>query len=897
MMEPGARLGPYEVQSLLGAGGMGEVYRARDSRLQRIVALKILPPAFALDPSRRQRFEQEARSASALNHPNIVSVFDIGEQDGQAFMVSELVDGESLRALIERGPMPLSRLLDLAQQIAAGLAAAHSAGIVHRDLKPENIMLTRDGRAKILDFGLAKQTLTAAAGGGNTATMTVTQTSAGAVVGTASYMSPEQIRGEPVDARSDIFSFGLVLHECITGKSPFERQTAVEIMAAILREDPPELPETVSPALREIVWHCLEKDAERRFHSARDLGFALRTVSVAPSRVSGAQSVIAAGPEKRRISKWILRGAAAAVFFLLAGITVRHLLERQPIELESYRLTPFATEEEPESNPAWSPDGKSIAYVKTINGSSQLMVRALDSPSPIQLTHGIVDVTHAFWSPDSTLLYFVTRAANRTASGAVSEISPAGGQPKQLLTGLYAAAISPDGKSLAIFYGHSEDGIKVRGSVGISSPPGADPKPYTPDPYSTSELSRHNRISFSPDGKSILLAVGDTSTEFWLLPLPAGTGAPRRIFAKVDLGAAARASWMPDSRHAVVAYGASVGGARSLWMADLKTETLRRISAGTLGHDQPSLSPDGSRLAFTALADDYNLIALPLDGGDPTNIGSNSRNELSPSWSPDAQQVVYATDRTGEQEIWIHNQKAGIDRPAATARDFPPGTTTALANPSFSPDGSKIAFVRYSTNEPAEVWFEPAVGGAPIRLAPEHMQGYVWSPDGNSIAGLVQRENPWEPAVVGVGPGMAARLIPNAPFCWTPLDWSPTGEWLACQTYNRIALFDANGSKSKALPKLGAAALAFSRDGKTLYAVGRENGSSFLKAIDIASGDVRQIANYGPALDISGGLPFHTRLSRSPDGKSLATSAVTRRSDVWLLDGYPLPRPWWRFWR
>jgi eukaryotic-like serine/threonine-protein kinase len=339
-----------------------------------------------------------------------------------------------------------------------------------------------------------------------------------------------------------------------------------------------------------------------------------------------------------------------------------------------------------------------------------------------------------------------------------------------------------------------------------------------------------------------------------------------------------------------------LGATHSLWIADFNDETLRRITAGTSGHDEPSLAPDGSRLAFTTVADDYDLVSLPLDGGAPATLSANSRNELSPSWSPDGAQMVYSTDRTGAREIWIRNLKAGIDRPVVTARDFPAGTTTALADPVFSPDGSRFAFVRYSTNEPVEVWFEPTVGGAPIRLAPERLQGHTWSPEGNSIAALVRRDSPWQPAVIGVGPGMAARLIPNAPFCATPLDWSPTGEWLACETFDRIALFSPDGSKSKRLPKLGAIALAFSRDGKTLHAVGKERGKTFLKAIDVESGDVRTVANYGPELTISGALEFHTRLSRAPDGKSLATSAVTRKTDLWLLEGFPLPRAWWRIW-
>jgi serine/threonine protein kinase len=887
MLSPGTQLGPYEVQSLLGAGGMGEVYRARDARLNRTVALKILPSQMAVDPGRRQRFEQEARAASALNHPNIVSVYDIGAQDGLAYIVSELIEGESLRDIVQRGPMPVSRLLDIAGQTAAALAAAHAGGIVHRDLKPENIMVTRDGRAKILDFGLAKHTATAAAGGAETRTVT----SAGAVMGTAAYMSPEQIRGEPVDHRSDIFSFGLVLYECITGKMPFERPSGVEIMAAILREDPAELPESVSPALRQIVWHCLEKEPDHRFHSARDLGFALRTVSVSSTRSTGSVPAI----HEKHASKWIWRGAAAALGALLIGLAIPHLLEREPIELANYHLTPFATDQEPEFEAAWSPDGKSVAYLKTIDGIPQLMVRALDSASPVQLTHQQDEVTQAFWSPDSSLLYYVSRHVKRNS--AVWEISPAGGRAKRIFQSLGAAAISPDGKSLAIWQGHSENGVKVGGSVGISSPPGTAPKRYMPEPYGNAELSLDDRLWFSPDGKSILLAAGANPTEFWLLPFPAGSAAPRRLFTNMDLGIGARASWMPDSRHAVLSFGAGLGGAHSLWMADLKNETLRRLTAATLGHDQPSVAPDGRGMAFTTVADDYDLVTLPLDGSTPRSLTANSRNELSPSWSPDGEQIVYSSDRTGNREIWMRNLKAGFDRPVVTARDFPPGTTTALADPVFSPDGSRFAFVRYSTNEPVEVWFEPSVGGAPIRLAPEHIQAQVWSPDGSSIAGLVRRDNPWQPAIVGVGADMSAHLIPNAPFCFTPLDWSPTGEWLACETFDRVALFSPDGSQSKALPKVDAATLAFSKDGKTVYAVGKENGRSFLKAIDVPTGAVRTLADYGPELTISGGLDFHTRLSRSPNGKSLATSAVTRKSDIWLLEGFPLPRPWWRIWR
>ncbi len=278
----GARLGPYEIVSPLGAGGMGEVYRARDTRLKREVAIKVLPPAFSRDADRLRRFEQEALATAALNHPNILAVFDIGTTEigadqGSPYVVSELLEGETLRERLRGGAIAVRKTLDYALQIAHGLAAAHEKGIIHRDLKPENLFLTKDGRVKILDFGLAK--LTQAESGSQTSLPTLTHaTEAGVVMGTAGYMSPEQVRGVAVDARSDIFSFGAILYEMLSGKRAFHGETAADTMSAILREEPPELNETnrnVSPALERMVQHCLEKNPEQRFHSASDIAFDL----------------------------------------------------------------------------------------------------------------------------------------------------------------------------------------------------------------------------------------------------------------------------------------------------------------------------------------------------------------------------------------------------------------------------------------------------------------------------------------------------------------------------------------------------------------------------------------------------------------------------------------------
>jgi Tol biopolymer transport system component len=879
MLAPGTNLGPYEIVSLLGAGGMGEVYRARDTRLGRLVALKVLPHDVAADTGRRQRFEHEARAVSALNHPNILTVYDTGAHQGMAYIVAELIEGESLRDMLRRGPLAQNRVIDLAAQVADALAAAHAAGIIHRDLKPENIMVTRDGRAKVLDFGLAKQ-LSPSGPEDSDATRLMTRTSAGAVLGTAPYMSPEQVMAGELDARSDIFSFGLVLHELLTGRQTFLRATPAEVMTAILREDPPELPETLSAALRQIVAHCLEKEPERRFHSARDLGFALRTVNASGSRTSGQTAAVTAAPRSRR---WLWPAVAAGLALLLAAVAVMHFRELEPVELANYRFTPFANDHEAEDDGAWSPNGKSIAYLKTVDGTPQLMVRALDSPVPIQLTKAKERVTHAFWSPDSTLIYYTVRANN----GELWGVSPSGGRAARILEDLRNAAISPDGKTLAIWRATEANG-QVEASVWISSPPGGTPRRYQPAPFAISLDGAGNGLWFAPDGASLLLITAGVSPAVWQLPFPESRGAPRRLFAGMEFNWVPHASWMPDSRHAVLSFSTG-GGQPALWLADLQRERLRRLTASAGAEEAPSVAPDGHRVVFTSTSDDFDLIELPLDGGKPRTLLANSRNMYSPSWSPQGDQFVYATDRSGASEIWVHNLKANLDRPLVTPRDFPAGTTS-LSHPVFSPDGSRFAFVRSATGEPTTIWIEPIVGGAPIRLASEYIVAPTWSPDGNSIAGLMHRERPWQPAIVGVGANMTPNVIAGAPTCLMPLEWSPAGDWLACEARDGIQLFSPDGTKRRKLPRLDSSAIAFSRDGKTIYAAGREAGQTFLKAIDVATGAVRQIATHPGDFTISGGATYRARLSLSPDGKSLATSAVESKSDLWLLEGFPMPR-------
>ena len=400
LLTAGTKVGPYEVQAPIGAGGMGEVYRAVDARLGRDVALKILPGSFSQDSDRLRRFEQEARAVAALNHPNILAVFDIGQQDGAPFLVSELLEGESLRAVLDRGPLPQRKAIEYGVQIAQGLAAAHEKGIVHRDLKPENIFVTKDGRIKILDFGLAK--LAQAAEEPNGATLMTAGTAAGVVLGTPGYMAPEQVRGHAADARTDIFALGAVLYEMLSGSRAFRRDTPAESMTAALREDPAEFPDAthpVSPALDRIVRRCLEKNSAERFQSARDLSFALGALS--GTDASGFTKASGAAARRIPLRIWLpvalaLIVVAAATWFLARrpGAAATRMQFAIPVPGEINHL-------------AISADGRMLAFVSPDDrtGIPMLFVQRVGAPAATELaqTEG---ASYPFWSPDDASVGF-----------------------------------------------------------------------------------------------------------------------------------------------------------------------------------------------------------------------------------------------------------------------------------------------------------------------------------------------------------------------------------------------------------------------------------------------------------------------------------------------------------
>ena len=601
---PDSRLGPYEIVARLGAGAMGEVYRARDTRLGREVAIKILPADVADDAGRRARFEQEARAVAALNHPNILGLYDIGRENDTAYIVTELVSGEPLEALLEAGPLSTKKLLDLAVQIADGMAAAHAAHITHRDLKPANIMVSADGRVKILDFGLAKQTAPAAS---PDETMSLAQTTPGMILGTINYMSPEQARGKPTDHRSDQFSFGLILYEMVTGKKAFARPEAVQTMSAILSEDPPPIDRTIPTPLRWTMDRCLAKDPAERYDSSRDLFHELRGIRDHLTQTSSTLAPAVTAPRRKFRIPWL-----PAAAFLLGIVLAAVLLRGRPpmADQSAYRFTPFSFLPGGQCCTLWSPDGKSVAYAARVGGLFQVFLRYLDQPTPVQLTHTAVSATPKAWTPDGRRV-LIDVEQNPPALWSVATV---GGDPEVVVPKFpysRAETISPDNKTVAFFYPKGE-----RYGVWIASPLEAPPALYLPDPFATKDVYNGPQLKFSPDGKQLLLFVnaGRGGEEAWLLPYPADPKRPpRRVLQGLEsYGGTPSFAWMPDSRRVVVSFSKSIDESEQLWLADLANSERHALTSGTTPRTAPAVAPDGGKLIFHESTGNFDIVSVDL---------------------------------------------------------------------------------------------------------------------------------------------------------------------------------------------------------------------------------------------------------------------------------------------
>src|SRR5271155_5545483 len=788
----GTKLGPYEIVSLLGAGGMGEVYRARDSRLKRDVAIKVLPQALSLDADRMRRFEQEALATAALNHPNILAVFDIGTSEGSPYVVSELLEGETLRDRLRSGAIPVRKALEYALQIAHGLAAAHEKGIIHRDLKPENLFVTKDARVKILDFGLAKLTQLDPGSNPSMATVTHGATEAGVVMGTAGYMSPEQIRGMTLDPRSDIFSFGTILYEMLSGKRAFHGETAADTMSSILKEEPAELSETnrnVSPALERIVHHCLEKNPESRFHSASDIAFDLEHlsgISGSTARVASTGAHASLTVSRRKLLTGIAAGLALAAAVYALGWW--HGKSSDHSSMAEYKQITFRTGSI--GNARFTPDG-SIVYSAAWDGDQpQLYMSRTDDPGAREL--GIKDAELLAISKNGEMAIRLKTVyySGYARTGTLARVPLSGGTPREVLDNVQDAdwsasgenmavvrylpennhwrleypigkvlfdsinwlshpKISPDGKWIA-FADHGNPGGDDEGAVAVIRSDGGD---NNKDRKLSSGWESLEGIFWSPNGDEIWFT--STSSGSAENPRAVTLSGKLRKITNVPGGV-----WLEDLRGGtalIVTHHERVG-IRGIAPGEKEERELGWFGWSNLR----DISRDGKKILFEEEGDgggpNYTVFLRDTNGSPPARLGEG----VAMAISPDAKWVITKSAKGGPLNL--------VPTGAGEAR---PLTHDAVSyrGVGWLPDSKHLLADGIEAGHAARDYLIDLSTGDSKPVTPEGIAWVNLSPDGKSTA-VRGSDGKW-----GVWPldGSALRPIPALDSSYYVTGWSPDG--------------------------------------------------------------------------------------------------------------------------
>ena len=768
---------------------MGEVFLAQDTRLGRKVALKLLPEGLLADREMRRRFAQEARTASALNHPNIVTIYDIGSADGRDFLAMEYVEGQSLRDLLEAGQLDIRRSLDLAAQAASALAAAHEAGIVHRDIKPENLIVNRAGQLKILDFGLAKlvERQTAPLLESSLETLGETpqptsqgRTGTGVILGTVSYMSPEQARGQPVDHRTDVFSLGLVLYEALTGARPFSGKSAVETLHAIINEEPVSAVERnprVPPQAVDILGKALAKDPSERYQHAADFALDLRRAKRAvESGISRPETGVPASAPKRRPILWAGGGLAVAVLVAAAWYVGQSSAGPAASSLADVALTPLTDDPGYEGEPTFSPDGETIAYVSDRTGNFEIFLKQVSGGPDVNITNNPAEDVQPAFSPDGKQIAFVsTRESARDLgyenfgvppTGGDIWVMPAlGGKPRRIAESGNFPSWSADGASIVYMGGRAWNKQIYRVPAG-----GGEAREV---PLELGVQASRGRFllypSLSPDGRWLLLQ-GPAG----ILVAP-GTGGEVRVIAK-----GRRPVWAPDGRSIVYSTG-ETGKNFSLWRLPFSAAKGtaegrgQPLTAGTAENTHASISGDGRQIAFTALEQTFNLETLPFDAEAGRATGgvkelTAGKNDIQwKSFSPDGRSVAFL--KSGR--VW----RLDPGQPAYPLTSDPAFTDGA---PQWSPDGRSIAFPRSPEGDTTNVsvWVMASDGAGPRRLI-EKARAPSWMPDSRRVVHVSTVDNYlylYDPAT------RREQKLTDEPTR-APLNIvSPDGKWLVYQS-------------------------------------------------------------------------------------------------------------------
>ena len=925
----GTQLGRYEVRSLLGVGGMGEVYLAQDMQLRRSVALKLLPPQFTLDGERLRRFKQEAFAASSLNHPNIVTIFEIGQQGDTHFIATEYIDGLSMRQLITQESVQLYQVLDWGTQIASALAAAHAAGIIHRDIKPDNIMVRHDGYVKVLDFGLAKLgEYRSLASDPEAATLQVIQTDPGKVMGTVSYMSPEQTRSLQLDERTDIWSLGVILYELIAGRLPFEGLSTNDVVASILRTEPVPLQRfspDVPDELHRIVRKSLQKDPDERYHLAKDMAIDLKNLrrnlelnaeierSVPPvvsaDRRSDSQSRThmnlsrpvsdttdvhhprsttsdeAVLTDRRRysaVSKLVVGGIVLTMIAAVLVITNYWVSGRRTVEpITNMRITRLTTTGRVDQA-VISPDGKYIVHAAAANGLQSLRVRQVNTNSDVEVVApSDVRYDKLIFSPDGDFVYYVATDRNSTSSNLYA-IPALGGSARKLIPNLTSAVtLSPDGQNIAFIRNIADSGEDV---VVVAAANGSNERKIA-----VRKLPNFfGSLTWSPTGNSLICAAGSFVPAYNTYLVEIRLDDPK----EKQLGSQTWASmgeiaWVPDSSGLVfTASDPDLPGLDShqLWYVRYPEGEVRRITNDLNNYLGVSVTSDSKRLVTLQSASTCNLwVANKSNWNNPTQVTTASRLDGRNGVAyMTGGQVVYSSSVGGNTDLWVMNADGSNQRQlTANSRNS--------TQPVITRDGDYLIFVSDRSGT-ANIWREDIDGTNPRQLTSGSGEAYPnCTPDGKWV--LYTFLGAGKPSVwrVSIDGGAPEKIIDG--YATNPVV-SPDGKSIACSYREqpnarmKIGLFSIDGGKPIRTFDMGAMAvfdsasstLQWTADGRALTYVLTAGDVSNLWSQPVSGEPGKQLTSFKSSRIFS--------FDWSPDGQQLILSRGTITSDVVLISNF-----------
>ncbi len=874
----GQRLGRFEVRGRIGAGGMGDVYRAHDPQLGRDVAIKTLPSAFSNDPDRQRRFEREARAAASLNHSNILAVHDVGVHEGIPFIVTELLEGETLRQQMNGRPLPPRKAVDYAIQIASGLAAGHDRGVIHRDIKPDNLFITREGRVKILDFGLAKMIDQS-----GDPTVTLEGVPLAPVLGTAVYMSPEQARGLRTDHRSDVFSLGVVLYEMLAGYAPFRRGTAPETLNAILHDEPPEFAGVVPAgrSLEQVVRHCLEKAPGARFQDIRDLVFALNALPDDAYQSAATPRIVSRRAAKRiAFASVLLAGlVTAAVLGYLAGNSRAPALTVQTMTHRVHRVTDLAGIEE---SPSISPDRKYVAFTGSVKGQRQIYLRLLAGGSPSPITSDAADHRSPRWVPDGNSLVYFSPARADQVQGEIWRIPTLGGSPRHVMNCIGDADIGQSGK-LACFTLNAGKTQLVTASLD-----GSGVQVVT---QAVSEYHLHPR--WSPDGKWIAFQEGDgLRYDIFVVPLTGGEARKLTNERNIIRGL----TWLPDS--SAIVYSSSGGSTipylppMTLWEVKLDGGLPRQISPAEAWYEQPDVHSSGL-LSAAMMRMHFDLWRFPFEGlpsenvRQATQITRQTGQVLTPTSSPDGDEIAFLSDSGGHSNLWV----SSVRNPPLRQITFEDQPNVAVGVPVWSPDGRSIAFV----SSKGRIGFDFGVwlinpDGTDQRNVAKQGLGVAWSPDSQWIYYAESSAGPLYKISSSGGSPIRVRseAIRNVIGLYDTtlyymverplLDGRPEFEILAATPEDGPSRSLAHIPASR-VPSWQIVNPALSPDGEWLAMPLTDGDTTNIWALSTRTREWRQVTDFGDRATF-----IARRVSWSPNGRFILAAVGEGDADIVVLD-------------